>query len=67
MPNTGIQMLTSIAINQGFCDARKPVIDAATNTISTIIPVSSQFGRESIQATAMPETAANKHQIRNDA
>jgi len=56
MLNKGIQILTSKAISQGLYPARYPQTKPATKTMNTEIPVSSQFGLESIQAIVIPNT-----------
>jgi len=60
IPIKGIHILTANAVSQGFCDVKYPKIAAADKTIKTEIPVSSQFGWESIQAIDIPARVASK-------
>ena len=62
---TGIHILTRTAINQGDFEVKVPQIDPAAKTIIIVIPASSQFGRESIQAITSPSINAIKMAIMN--
>jgi hypothetical protein len=66
MQNRGIQILIASATIQGLCEAMYPKIKADNKINITDIPVSSQFGRESIQAMIIPAKQASMHQKRND-
>jgi len=59
-------MLTATAVNHGFSAVKNPNTAAATKIINTEIPVSSQFGRESIHAIAAPAMIAGISKITED-
>lgn len=54
MPYNGIHILIDNAVCQGFWEEKYPNSVAVMKIIDTDIPVSSHFGRESIQAIAKP-------------
>ncbi len=58
-------MLTSRAINHGNLGVIIPQIEPATKTINIVIPVSFQFGRESIQTITSPSINAIRIVITN--
>ena len=61
--NRGTQIQTASAVIHGLRDVNNPKIVAAPRIIPTVIPVSSQPGRESIQAITRPDKTASASTI----